>query len=204
LRIEQLGLTKDSCTSSHKWEHTIRSQDDRTGRRLSKLRTATAHLHGNTNPTPPTKPKTAHGDPLLLQSPDQIQKKIESPKQKKLAPIDPYDTDWGQEFAVNRELRNADPDDYDALLLPGGQMNPDSLRMDQQAVAFVTFVVASSGNTFSKVELEDLQQNGAVGDICFCFYDANGREGKGALEGRVIGDRYAGRCRCEASRLHRR
>jgi hypothetical protein len=111
---------------------------------------------------------------------------------------------WGQEFAVDRELRNADPDDYDALLLPGGQMNPDSLRMDQQAVAFVTFVVASSGNTFSKVELEDLQQNGAVGDICFCFYDANGREGKGALEGRVIGDRYAGRCRCEASRLHRR
>jgi DNA-binding transcriptional regulator LsrR (DeoR family) len=37
------------------------------------------------------------------------------------------------------------------------------------------------------VELEDLQQNGAVGDICFCFYDANGREVRGALEGRVIG-----------------
>src|ERR1700692_1258069 len=39
---------------------------------------------------------------------------------------------WGQEFAVDRQLKNADPDDYDALLLPGGQMNPDSLRMDQE------------------------------------------------------------------------
>ena len=48
-------------------------------------------------------------------------------------------------------------------------------------------LVASSGNTFSKEELEDLQQSGAVGDICFCFYDANGREVRGALEGRVIG-----------------
>ena len=48
-------------------------------------------------------------------------------------------------------------------------------------------LVASSGNTFSKAELEDLKQSGAVGDICFCFYDANGREVRGALEGRVIG-----------------
>jgi DNA-binding transcriptional regulator LsrR (DeoR family) len=48
-------------------------------------------------------------------------------------------------------------------------------------------LVASSGNTFSKAELEDLQQSGAVGDICFCFYDANGRAVRGALEGRVIG-----------------
>jgi DNA-binding transcriptional regulator LsrR (DeoR family) len=48
-------------------------------------------------------------------------------------------------------------------------------------------LVVSSGNTFSRDELEDLQQNGAVGDICFCFYDASGREVKGALKGRVIG-----------------
>jgi DNA-binding transcriptional regulator LsrR (DeoR family) len=48
-------------------------------------------------------------------------------------------------------------------------------------------LVVSSGNTFSREELEDLQQNGAVGDICFCFYDASGREVKGALKGRVIG-----------------
>lgn len=46
-------------------------------------------------------------------------------------------TDWGEEFPVDRELKSANPDEYDALLLPGGQMNPDSLRMDEQAVAFV-------------------------------------------------------------------
>jgi DNA-binding transcriptional regulator LsrR (DeoR family) len=48
-------------------------------------------------------------------------------------------------------------------------------------------LVASSGNTFSRAELEDLQRSGAVGDICFCFFDTNGREVKGALDGRVIG-----------------
>ena len=48
-------------------------------------------------------------------------------------------------------------------------------------------LVASSGNTFSREELESLQKEGAVGDICFRFYDANGREVKGAFSGRVIG-----------------
>jgi DNA-binding transcriptional regulator LsrR (DeoR family) len=48
-------------------------------------------------------------------------------------------------------------------------------------------LVASSGNTFSRAELEDLHKSGAVGDICFCFYDANGREVRSALDGRVIG-----------------
>ena len=48
-------------------------------------------------------------------------------------------------------------------------------------------LVASSGNTFSQKELKALQENGAVGDICLRFYDVNGREVKGALDGRVIG-----------------
>jgi DNA-binding transcriptional regulator LsrR (DeoR family) len=48
-------------------------------------------------------------------------------------------------------------------------------------------LVASSGNTFSRTELEDLQKSGAIGDICFCFYDADGREVRSALDGRVIG-----------------
>jgi protease I len=34
-------------------------------------------------------------------------------------------------------LRRADPKDYDALVLPGGVMNPDALRMDPAAVAFM-------------------------------------------------------------------
>jgi protease I len=46
-------------------------------------------------------------------------------------------TDWGTEVAVDKELRSADPNEYDALVLPGGQMNPDNLRMDKSAVRFV-------------------------------------------------------------------
>jgi DNA-binding transcriptional regulator LsrR (DeoR family) len=48
-------------------------------------------------------------------------------------------------------------------------------------------LVASSGNAFSREELEALQKNGAVGDVCLRFYDAQGRPVKGAFDGRVIG-----------------
>ncbi len=48
-------------------------------------------------------------------------------------------------------------------------------------------LVASSGNIFSREELEALQRKGAVGDICLRFYDVNGREVKGAFDDRVIG-----------------
>lgn len=46
-------------------------------------------------------------------------------------------TDWGSEFPVDTPLDQARPDDYDALLLPGGVMNPDNLRADSTAVRFV-------------------------------------------------------------------
>lgn len=46
-------------------------------------------------------------------------------------------TDWGQEVPVDIELISADADEYDALVLPGGVMNPDHLRMDRRAVQFV-------------------------------------------------------------------
>ena len=46
-------------------------------------------------------------------------------------------TEWGQKIAVDQSLSDADPKDYDALLLPGGVMNPDALRMQPAAVAFV-------------------------------------------------------------------
>jgi protease I len=45
--------------------------------------------------------------------------------------------EWGQELDVDQALDGADPKDYDALVLPGGVMNPDSLRMQPKAVAFV-------------------------------------------------------------------
>jgi protease I len=44
---------------------------------------------------------------------------------------------WDEEFAVQQPLSEADPDDYDALLLPGGVMNPDNLRTNDDAVRFV-------------------------------------------------------------------
>lgn len=46
-------------------------------------------------------------------------------------------TDWGQSVKVDKNLNAANPNDYDALLLPGGVMNPDKLRTDPAAVQFV-------------------------------------------------------------------
>ncbi|MFY9791565.1 MAG: type 1 glutamine amidotransferase domain-containing protein [Candidatus Sulfotelmatobacter sp.] len=45
--------------------------------------------------------------------------------------------DWGEEVPVDVTLDSADPTKYDALLLPGGVMNPDQLRMIPEAVQFV-------------------------------------------------------------------
>jgi protease I len=45
--------------------------------------------------------------------------------------------EWGEEVAVDRTLDQARANEYDALLLPGGVMNPDRLRMDSRAVQFV-------------------------------------------------------------------
>jgi protease I len=46
-------------------------------------------------------------------------------------------TDWGDEFPVDVPLQSARADDFDALLLPGGVMNPDNLRQDRRAVQLV-------------------------------------------------------------------
>jgi protease I len=40
-------------------------------------------------------------------------------------------TEWGESVAVDRPLDQARVSDYDALMLPGGVMNPDRLRMDR-------------------------------------------------------------------------
>jgi PfpI family intracellular protease len=46
-------------------------------------------------------------------------------------------TDWDQEMAVDVSLDEANAQDFDALHLPGGVINPDALRMQPRAVAFV-------------------------------------------------------------------
>lgn len=45
--------------------------------------------------------------------------------------------DWGKEVDSDMALDAASPDDFDALMLPGGAMNPDHLRMNPKAVSFV-------------------------------------------------------------------
>lgn len=44
---------------------------------------------------------------------------------------------WGEEFRIDVPVDDANPEDYDAILLPGGVMNPDKLRMNEQAVRLV-------------------------------------------------------------------
>lgn len=51
--------------------------------------------------------------------------------------------DWGDTVKVDKTLDQAKPQDYDALLLPGGVMNPDHLRMEPKAVQFVKDFVAT-------------------------------------------------------------
>lgn len=46
-------------------------------------------------------------------------------------------TEWGDELPVDTPLEGAHARDFDALLLPGGVINPDKLRMEPKAVAFV-------------------------------------------------------------------
>lgn len=59
-----------------------------------------------------------------------------SPKSGKIKAWDK--TNWGIEINVDKQLSEVSPDDYDALVLPGGVLNPDKLRQNKDAVAFVS------------------------------------------------------------------
>jgi len=60
---------------------------------------------------------------------------IVSLKEGEIQGFDHYDK--ADRFPVDRAVEAASADDYDALMLPGGVGNPDRLRMDENAVAFV-------------------------------------------------------------------
>ncbi|PZU79191.1 MAG: protease [Chryseobacterium sp.] len=45
--------------------------------------------------------------------------------------------DWGKEYPVDKTLDEADSSEYDALVLPGGVINPDQLRTNEKAISFV-------------------------------------------------------------------
>ena len=47
------------------------------------------------------------------------------------------DGDWSGEEKVDHTLDEADPDRYDALVIPGGVINPDKLRREEKAIGFV-------------------------------------------------------------------
>lgn len=46
-------------------------------------------------------------------------------------------TDWGDDLEVDRTVDAVSIEDYDALMIPGGVLNPDKLRMNSDAVEFV-------------------------------------------------------------------
>lgn len=52
-------------------------------------------------------------------------------------------TNWGDSVAVDKTLDQAKASEYDALMLPGGVLNPDKLRMEPKAVAFVKEFVSA-------------------------------------------------------------
>lgn len=51
--------------------------------------------------------------------------------------------DWGDEYPVDKTIEEVDAQDYDALVLPGGVMNPDQLRVNAYVVSFVTSFLKS-------------------------------------------------------------
>lgn len=60
---------------------------------------------------------------------------IVSPEQGEIKGWD--QKDWGRAVKVDRALDQARADDYDAIVLPGGQMNPDTLRGNDKALALI-------------------------------------------------------------------
>ena len=58
--------------------------------------------------------------------------------------------DWGKSVNVDLKLTDVKVDDYDALVLPGGQMNPDTLRIDDNALAIIKGFLAK-GKTVAAI-----------------------------------------------------
>lgn len=46
-------------------------------------------------------------------------------------------TDWGKEYEVDKQVNQVSVSDYDALVLPGGVLNPDKLRTNMEVISFV-------------------------------------------------------------------
>lgn len=66
---------------------------------------------------------------------------IVSPKEDTVQGWNHYDK--GDRFPVDVALEQANPEEYDGLLLPGGTVNPDQLRVNKGAIAFIKSFVGS-------------------------------------------------------------
>lgn len=71
-----------------------------------------------------------------------VKVEIVSPQRGEIRAWD--EKDWGITVSVNRQLDDANPEDYDGLMLPGGVLNPDKLRVNQKAVDFIRHFLESS------------------------------------------------------------
>jgi protease I len=67
---------------------------------------------------------------------------IVSPQDKEVRAWDKKD--WGVTVSVDKKLDDANPNDYDGLVLPGGVLNPDKLRVNQKAVDFIRHFLKAS------------------------------------------------------------
>ncbi|MBO9203883.1 MULTISPECIES: type 1 glutamine amidotransferase domain-containing protein [Niastella] len=64
-----------------------------------------------------------------------VNAQIISPEQDK---VKAWDHDhWSKELPVDVQIDSAHPEDYDALVVPGGVMNPDHARTNEKCIAFV-------------------------------------------------------------------
>jgi len=68
---------------------------------------------------------------------------IISPVEKRVRGWEGEDMDWGNRFKVEVPLAEASARNYGALLLPGGVMNPDKLRLHPEAIEFIKQFVNS-------------------------------------------------------------
>jgi protease I len=73
-------------------------------------------------------------EPLRALREHEAEVDVVSPESGKLQGFKHFDK--GEEVPVDTALSDADPKDYDALVIPGGLFNPDALRIDDEALAF--------------------------------------------------------------------
>jgi protease I len=48
---------------------------------------------------------------------------------------------WSIEIPVDKSVKDANPEDYDLLVVPGGVLNPDKMRLDKDCVAFAQYFI---------------------------------------------------------------